>query len=133
MHLQRILCICIAILGISGTFMPWVKTKWALGSYALNGTEYNGWITFALFFICLIFALTPDLKYPIRTSFYWASFIAPLLAGIIVVADLSTIQNNTDNIIGQFISQSIELGLGIYAVLFASISLPISLLVTKNQ
>ncbi len=131
MHFQRIICICMAILGISGTFMPWVITKWALGSYTVNGTEYNGWITFALFFVCLIFSLTPDLKHPMKPSLFWASFIAPLMAGIIVVADLSTVQNNTDNIVGQFISQSIEFGFGIYAVLFASIGLPISLVISR--
>ena len=133
MHLQRIICICIAILGISGTFMPWIVTKLVLGSYSLNGTEYDGWITLTLFFACLIFALIPDIKHPMKPSFFWASFIAPLLAGIIVVSNLITAKNNLDNIIGHLISQHIEVGIGVYVILVASVCLPISLLFTRNH
>jgi len=132
MHLQRVICICIAILGISGTFMPWIVAKWVLGSYSVNGTEYGGWITLTLFFACLIFALIPDIKHPMKPSFFWASLIAPLLAGIIVASNLTTAQNNLDNIIGQLLSPQIEVGFGVYVILVASVSLPVSLLITKN-
>jgi hypothetical protein len=113
--------------------MPWIVTKLVLGSYSLNGTEYDGWITLTLFFACLIFALIPDIKHPMKPSFFWASFIAPLLAGIIVVSNLTTAKNNLDNIIGHLISQHIEVGIGVYVILVASVCLPISLLFTRNH
>jgi hypothetical protein len=112
--------------------MPWIITKWVLGSYSINGTEYDGWITLTLFFACLIFALIPDIKDPMKPSFFWASFIAPLMAGIIVALDLTTAQNNLDNIIGHLLSPQIEVGFGVYVILVASVSLPLSLLITKN-
>ena len=133
MHLQRILCICFSILGMIGTFLPWIVIKSNFINISANGTEGDGWITFLLFLVALILALIPDIRTPLKSSLFWACIIAPVIAGIIVIFDVYNAQSNLNNPIGELLSTSISFGSGIYVIIGASISTPVALFLTKNR
>ncbi len=57
MNDQRLSILILSAMGMAATFMPWVKVP-VLG-YRL-GTDYLGWVTFAIFFIIFFLAFIGD-------------------------------------------------------------------------
>jgi hypothetical protein len=133
MHIQRILIISFGILGIISTFLPWVETKTFLVDLTVNGTDGDGWFTFVLFSICVAIAFISSHNKSINGTYFWICIICSVLAGLIVTIDIMNASNNLDNFVGSILASSIHIGIGIYLIIFSSIAIPISMLLTKNR
>ncbi len=57
MNDQRLSILILSAAGMATTFMPWVKLP-VLGH--MMGTDYNGWLTFAIYLVIFIFAFIGD-------------------------------------------------------------------------
>jgi surface polysaccharide O-acyltransferase-like enzyme len=53
MNKQRLSIIIVSLLGMASTFMPWVSVD----GVTENGAHSSSWITFAMFILCIVFAL----------------------------------------------------------------------------
>jgi hypothetical protein len=53
MNKQRLSIIIISLIGMGSTFMPWVL----MDDVSENGAHSSSWLTFAMFVVCIVFAL----------------------------------------------------------------------------
>ena len=53
MNKQRLSIIIISLIGMGSTFMPWIL----IDDVSENGAHSSSWLTFAMFVLCIVFAL----------------------------------------------------------------------------
>jgi hypothetical protein len=53
MNKQRLFIIIVSLIGMGSTFMPWVL----MDDVSENGAHSSSWLTFAMFVLCIVFAL----------------------------------------------------------------------------
>ena len=53
MNKQRLSIIIVSLIGMGSTFMPWVL----MDDVSENGAHSSSWLTFAMFVLCIVFAL----------------------------------------------------------------------------
>ncbi len=131
---QQIAIFLCAVVGMMGTFMPWVTVP-ILGS--VPGSEGSaGWISFGFFTVALIFAFTPT---EVRM---WA-MIPGLLAGGMAgwkILDFTLnkqqaareLENDPFGL-GRAMLQSVHLGAGLYIILLAGSCLAVLAVVLKEK
>jgi len=133
MHLQRILVISLSFIGIISVFLPWFSFDSLLLDYTINGTERNGWLVIGLFAVSIVLAVLKDLNKSIEKGFNVGIMLASMLASVIVIIDLLTLDNQTDNFIGELFKTKVNIEYGIYLVLICGIGIPISLFLLKDK
>jgi hypothetical protein len=135
MHLQRIIIISLSFIGIISTFLPWFTYDFLLVKTTENGIDSNGngWFTIILFTLCIILSVLSELNNPINNKLSIGIILAALLSTLIVIIELLSLEKQSDNIIGEILRTSIEIGVGIYLLIFCGITIPIIILVLKNK
>lgn len=132
MNKQRLAILILAGLGVTATFLPWVKAP-ILG--AINGTEGDGWITLVLFAIPLVISLLNDKATKIEGGPLFGAIIPSLVAGVIGIYKIidfnSTMSNIGDNPFAQALGASISIQFGLYLVVLSGILLPICAVALK--
>lgn len=88
---QRIAIAMLAGLGVLSTFMPWVELP--VVGYKL-GTEYSGWITFALFSIVFVVSFIGDRSKPLKGGKLYAVIAAAILAAGIGIWEIFDMESN---------------------------------------
>lgn len=87
---QRIAIALFAVIGISSTFMPWVKISYIEYTF---GTESVGWICLGLFIVPLVLAFLGDRRHLLKGGSLYSALAASLVAaglGIWKMLDLDT-------------------------------------------
>lgn len=120
---QQVAILICAIIGMMGTFMPWVSMP-IVGS--ISGTAGDGWITFALFSVSLILAFASP------STRVWSLVPAILASGIAgwKIGEFANLKQETLNEIGNdpfglgnAMVQTIRIEAGLYLILLAGIVL----------
>lgn len=133
MNKQRLGILITAALGALATFMPWVKMP-LVGT--VNGTQGDGWITFALFLVPVVLTLLNDKSVPLKGAKLYGSIACAIIAsliGILKVSELSSISDSSGNEFAKALSDSISIGFGLYMVILAGIALPIVAYLIKDK
>lgn len=133
MHLQRILVVSLSFIGIISVFLPWFSFDNLFLDHTVNGIERNGWFLIGLFGLCIILSVLKDLNKTIEKSFSVGIMLASILASVIIIIDLVTLDNQTDNLIGNLFKTKINLEYGIYLILICGIGNPIALFILKEN
>lgn len=133
MHLQRILVVLLSFIGIISVFLPWFSFDNLLIDYTVNGIERNGWLIIGLFALSIVLAVIKDLNKTIEKGFSVGIMLASFLASVIIIIDLLTLDNQTDNFIGNLFKTKVNIEYGIYLVLICGIGIPIALFLLKDK
>ena len=133
MHFQRVIILSLAFLGIVSTFLPWVTLSSILGSYSIDGTSGNGWFSLILFSVCIVLTLLSDIRTPIQGAFFYGVLISSTLAGLIGLMELLNGSGKLDGFVGNLIQSSIEIGWGMYLLLFCGFGIPLVLFLTRSK
>lgn len=133
MHLQRILVVLLSFIGIISVFLPWFSFDNLLIDYTVNGIERNGWLVILLFALSIVLAVVKDLNKTIEKGFSVGIMLASILASVIIIIDLLTLDNQTDNFIGNLFKTKVNIEYGIYLVLICGIGIPIALFLLKDK
>ena len=133
MHLQRILVVSFSFLGIISVFLPWFSFDNLLIDYTVNGKERNGWFVIGLFALCILLSVLKDLHKSIEKGFSIGIILSSILTSVIIIIDLLTMNNQTDNLIGNLFKTKINLEYGIYLILICGIGIPIALFILKDK
>ena len=135
MNKQRLVMLIVAGLGMLATFLPWVNVP-IIGS--VSGTAGDGWITFVLFLVALIFCLLNNKSKPLTGGFLAGAIVPCLLAAIFGIwkiidfnAELSAVMG--DDIFSQAVGSSVSIGFGLYLVVIAGFVLPIAAFLIKDK
>jgi hypothetical protein len=133
MHIQRILVISLSFLGIISVFLPWLSFESLLLEYSENGLERNGWFIIFLFALCIILSILKDLNHTIGVGFKAGIILCSILACSIVIIDVLTLNNETDNLVGNFLKTSTSVGVGVYLLIISGLSIPLVILLFRNK
>ena len=143
MHLQRILIVSLSFLGIIAVFLPWFSYNYLFIDYKINGIENlsvpgierngNGWFIIGLFALCIILAVLKDLNKSIQQGYTVGILLASILASVIIIINLLTLDNQTDNFIGNLFKTKVDIEYGIYLILICGIGIPIALFLLKDK
>jgi hypothetical protein len=125
MNKQRLAILIVAGLGVTATFLPWVKAP-IIGT--INGTMGDGWITLVLFSSPLIISLLNDKTTKIEGGWLYGAIIPSLVAGVIGIWKILYI-----NSIISAIDASVSIEFGLYLLVLSGISLPILAFVVKDN
>jgi len=91
MSKQRIIIIVFALIGILGTFLPWVKFS---AGGILCGTAGDGWITLGLYSLVIVFSLiTKDFKSDLSIGWLIGVIIPSLLSSLIGIWKIFTFRD----------------------------------------
>lgn len=134
MNKQRLAILIAAGLGVTTTFLPWVKVP-IIGT--INGTKGDGWITLVLFAIPLIISLLNDKKTKIEGGLLYCAIIPSLVAGGIGIWKIidfnSKMSDLGDSPIAQALGSSVSIEFGLYLVVLVGILLPILAFVVEDH
>jgi hypothetical protein len=133
MHIQRIFVIFLSFIGIIATFLPWFSVNNFLVDYSINGLNRNGWFINFLLAQCILFSFIKDWKKPLSGYLIYSTIFFSLLASFIVIYDLLTLDNETDNLVGRLLKESISIEIGVYLLVSSGISIPLVILFFKNK
>lgn len=141
MHPQRLALIVASIVGAVGAFLPWVHVP-IVGS--IPGIKGDGRITLALFLLSLVLCLIGDKSTHINGRVRWGTVTPGFIAAVIglwkifqfdsAMSDMCSSVSDIKNIpfapdfaqsIGQAVSSATSVGIGLYAVIFAGLAMPI--------
>lgn len=121
MNKQRLTILIVAILGVIGTFLPWISTPFG----SVKGTEGDGYITLALYAVVLVFSVLGKTKEPLKGGLLIGAIIIALVASAVGLYDIM----NAKKLLGsmKFI------GIGLYLVSVAGILIAILSFVIKDK
>ncbi len=126
MHKQRSLICLVAVVGMLGTFLPWVTLPFVGTVY---GTAGDGWITLGLFVI-------GERSEPLQMGGMVVGSLLSLLAAGLGYSKISTfmklINQPADEPIAQAMSANISIGIGLYIICAAGVALPIVALALRS-
>ena len=114
MHRQRIALLVIALVGMIGTFLPWINV---LGA-SCNGTVGDGWITLGLYAPVVLMALVGSWKKSWQGAWFIALAIPSLLASAVGVYDIANFYIKLGPL-----AQLCTVGVGLYLVAAAGVAL----------
>ena len=120
---QRIALVLTALVGIAGTFLPWVY----VGALSFNGTQGDGWFTVVFFALVIVASIAGQLHRPlglIATVFALLGGAAALCTAIekIDTFEKMTAQAQKDlvgNAFGRMLTQATSVGSGVYLIAIA--------------
>ena len=123
-HLQRIVIIACASLGILSTFLPWVSMP-IVG--AIYGTAGDGWITLCLFIPALVLAFRGDKLAPLIGGSRLGAAIPAGIAGLIGLGEimqfnLKVAEAGNDNPFAQAFAGAVQIRFGIYLLVASGVA-----------
>ncbi len=133
MHIQRAIVISLSFMGIISVFLPWFSFESFLVEYSENGLERNGWFIILLFSFCIILTILKDLNQTIGFVFKVGIILCSFLASSIVIIDVLTLNDETNNLVGNLLKTSITIGAGIYLLIISGLSIPLVVLLYRNK
>lgn len=120
MHPQRIVILCLALLGIASVFIPWYTLEVLFVKNSVNGMEGNGVLFLILFVIVVILTLLADRTTRIHGLSFWIILCASGCSGILGSYELFSLVNQSETLLGQLISEAIQPGIGLYVLIGSS-------------
>jgi hypothetical protein len=133
MHIQRAIVILLSFIGIISVFLPWFSFESFLVEYSENGLERNGWFIILLFSFCIILTILKDLNQTIGFASKVGIVLCSFLAFSIVIIDVLTLNDETNNLVGNLLKTSITIGAGIYLLIISGLSIPLVVLLYRNK
>lgn len=122
MHKQRLSIFILALIGIIGSFLPWIITPFL----TVSGTDgSDGWITLVLYALPLVLVLLGNRSLSLKTGLFITIIILALLGSVTGFYDYSKMQD----IPGNFASA----GIGLYMVIASGVLIVISSIVFKGK
>lgn len=124
MNKQRLGMLIAAAVGMLATFLPWINMP-LMGSIA--GSSGDGWISFGLFAIVLILALTGDKKTRLAGKKFIASLVMGVLAGALGIWKIVDFKSSMSEAMGgdifaEAMGASFSIGIGLYLMVLAAIA-----------
>ena len=123
MHKQKLGILLISVIGIAATFMPWASTM----GISVSGSKGDGWFSLILFLIPLIISLI-NMKDSLKTGGMIAVFISSALILGIGVYELNQFKS-----VSGFSFGMLEIGFGIYVLIFCAIANPVITFLLKDK
>ena len=133
MHIQRAIVISLSFMGIISVFLPWFSFESFLVEYSENGLERNGLFIILLFSFCIILTILKDLNQTIGFVFKVGIILCSFLASSIVIIDVLTLNDETNNLVGNLLKTSITIGAGIYLLIISGLSITLVVLLYRNK
>jgi hypothetical protein len=134
MNKQRKAILIVSIAGALATFMPWVKVP-LLGS--INGSQGDGWITFALFLVPAVISQFKDKSSRLEGGILYTAILPGLLASFIGIWKISDFKSRIsgigDNPFAQAMEAAVSIEFGLYLVVIAGFALPIAAYLVKED
>ena len=127
MHPQRIVILCLALLGIASVFIPWYTFEVLFIKTSVNGMEGNGALFLILFFIVLLLTLLYERNSRINGLNFWIMTCTSGCAVILGAYELFSLANQSETLFGQLISGVIQPGIGLYVLIGSSFSIVLTL------
>jgi hypothetical protein len=127
MHPQRIVILCLALLGIASVFIPWYTFEVLFVKTSVNGMEGNGALFLILFFIVLLLTLLYERNSRINGLNFWIMICTSGCAVILGAYELFSLANQSETLFGQLISEAIQPGIGLYVLIGSSFSIVLTL------
>ncbi|TVQ52491.1 MAG: hypothetical protein EA366_14085 [Spirulina sp. DLM2.Bin59] len=135
LHKQKMAIIGCGIFGCISTFLPWLHAP-MVGT--ISGTSGDGWITLPLFIPAIVLGFKGKPSAPLVQGHRLAVIIPAGIAGMIGISKVMAFNkiksDLSDNIFGQALSASVNVGFGLYLLIAASIGICVTawLLEKKN-
>lgn len=107
MEKQKITVMALSLVGIVGTFLPWVNA----GPFSANGTEGggDGYITLILYGIIILISLIGGLSNQFSMKSLIAVSVISLICSIIAIYDIGNVNEKSYGVA--------QVGVGLYVVL----------------
>lgn len=137
MHKQRIAVLSAAAGGMLGTFLPWVHAPIVGAVYGTTGLG-DGWITLALFAGTLILSLLGHKQESLAGGSLWGVVIPSGIASLSGILNIVNINSSlsdaaTGGLFGTALSQSVQIGVGLYLIVVAGIAVGILAFALKGR
>ena len=123
MHKQSLGILIISVIGMAATFMPWASTM----GITITGSKGDGWFSLILFLIPLIISLI-NMKDPLKTGGMIGVITSSVLILGIGLYELKQFNSASGISFGM-----LEIGFGIYVLLFCAIANPVIAFLLKNK
>ena len=138
MHPQRIILICLALLGISSIFIPWYTIEILIVKTSVNGIDGNGALFLVLFLIIILLTLIPDRRTSLKGISFWLVVCVSLCTFLLGTYELMTLANESKTILGQVIASVTKPGIGLYLLITCSFCITLApiisnLIIKKNR
>jgi hypothetical protein len=112
MNKQRITIAGLAILGVTATFLPWVKIP-ILGS--VSAAKAGDWVTLVLYLPVVILAFIGDRKQPLLGKKRIGAVILAVLASLIAIVKMSDIKEMVGGgETAELLGGKFSIGIGLY-------------------
>lgn len=139
MNKQRLSIIIASLIGMGSTFLPWIL----MGDVSENGANSTSWLTFAMFVLCIAFALLGKQEKQIPLGQLIAVNLCSLIAigyAVLIIWGLKTQMDKISqhplfkfNPDAQEMLQHVVVGWGLYVLIGAGlINIVLSILFRKN-
>jgi hypothetical protein len=125
MNKQRLIIAALAIIGMICTFLPWATVDILGASKTVKGTEGDGWITFVIFIIPLIFAFLGEKKQGLKFKQKMGVVIPGLLASFVGVIDVMDIKDKGGDMVG--------LGIGLILLILIGVAIAVVPFAVKSK
>jgi len=134
MHKQRGAVLIFAVIGVLGTFMPWVNYPYFGAGRGIG--EDGGWITLFLFAVPLVISLAGNRTAsipPVAAVFARAAALIAGGIGVYKIAEFDRRRHSyANNTFGKLIASSMSLSYGLYFVAVAGIAIIICSFALKD-
>jgi len=110
---QKIAVIGLSLIGIAGTFLPWVS----IGGFSANGTDGggDGYVTLFFFALTILISVFGGLQEKFTTKSLIGVTVLSALCSIIGLYDLSNFNDNPA-------ASMASIGIGLYLIIFMGLA-----------
>lgn len=120
MHLQKVVLVPLAIIGMLVTFLPWYTTA---GQASTDGRAGAGWITFSIYIIILLVLLTGNFKWKLSAFSLTCISLLSILCSVYGIILTGRQSPGTFANLSQTLTST---GIGLYLLIITGFLVPIT-------